>query len=151
MTSLQTGFHPKRIIDPERFTTQRQYASGQRPKNSRRCTTSLPHPWELIVQQMLRLGGSGPRTDIDGNGGSVARDRFRSFLMWTPAWLPARGPAIRGLSGQDGVCVRSTCRRGGVDTPTGEVHAASARSTFDVVSATNLRPINDRAEPSASA
>jgi hypothetical protein len=52
---------------------------------------------------------------------------------------------------QDGACVRSARRRGGVDTPTGEVHAASARSTFDIVSATNLRPINDRAEPSASA
>jgi hypothetical protein len=37
-----------------------------------------------------------------------------------------------------------------VDTPSGGVHARLAR-TFEAVSATNLVPINDSAEPSASA
>jgi hypothetical protein len=43
------------------------------------------------------------------------------------------------------------CSRAAVDTPSDGVHAGLARSAFEAVSATNLVPINDRAEPSASA
>jgi hypothetical protein len=39
------------------------------------------------------------------------------------------------------------CSRAAVDTPSDGVHAGLARSAFEAVSATNLVPINNRAEP----
>jgi len=39
------------------------------------------------------------------------------------------------------------CSRAAVDTPSDRGHAGLARSAFEAVSATNLVPINNRAEP----
>jgi hypothetical protein len=64
--------------------------------------------------------------------------------------------AVEGMNGHRAVNARSrlltqlrhrNCSRAAVDTPSDGVHAVLARLAFEAVSATNLVPINNRAEP----
>ena len=41
-----------------------EFCSGSKAEELTESTTSLLHPWELTIQQMLRLGGSGPTGDL---------------------------------------------------------------------------------------
>ena len=70
----------------ERGKARRDFRLGSKSEELTASTTSPLHPWELTVQQMLRLDGSGPQTDScaaarrtrdhDGNVKFVERQLF---------------------------------------------------------------------------
>jgi hypothetical protein len=136
--------------------------------HSARCSAGCPTsrdfvPWrfldagQLSVRSLLVAGVQKPTRERLASGSAMriastvilsesAVDRSPGINSVFSGWLPkpshSRPPR----------CLRKERpSAAALTSPTDEVHAALARSTFEVVSATNLRPINDRAEPSASA